>query len=68
MQLFQGIFPGHANCVIRAPGGKKNMRPWLVLHMPTRSLVTVVARSRERVLAICRTMGWRSAEVMIRVK
>lgn len=45
-----------------------NMRPWLVLHMPTRSLVTVVARSRERVLAICRTMGWRSGEVMIRVK
>ncbi len=44
------------------------MRSWLVLHRPTRSLVTVVARSRERVLAICRNMGWRSAEVMIRVK
>ncbi len=44
------------------------MRSWLVVHMPTRSLVTIVARSHERVLAICRTMGWRSAEVMIRVK
>jgi len=44
------------------------MRSWLVLHMPTRSLVTIVARSRERVLAICWTMGWRTGEVMIRVK
>ena len=47
---------------------ENNMRSWLVLHMPTRSLVTVVARSHERVLAICRTMGWQAAEVMIRVK
>lgn len=44
------------------------MRSWLVLHRPSRSLVTIVARSRDRVLAICRTMGWRSGELMIRVK
>jgi len=53
---------------LRVSQGENNMRSWLVIHMPTRSLVTIVARSHERVLAICRTMGWPSAEVMIRVK
>jgi hypothetical protein len=45
-----------------------HMRNWLVLHRPTRRSVTIVARSRERVLAVCRTMGWRSGDLMIRVK
>ncbi len=44
------------------------MRSWIVLHRPTRSLVTIIAKSRDRVLAICRTMGWSSEEVMIRIK
>jgi len=53
---------------LRTDQEENNMRSWTVLHRPSRSLVTIVARSRERVLEICRTMGWRSGEVMIRVK
>jgi hypothetical protein len=44
------------------------MRSWLVMHVPSRSRITIVARSRDRVLAICRTRGWRPGELMIRVK
>jgi len=45
------------------------MRSWLVLHRPSRCSVTIVAPSRERVVSICRRMmGWRSRELMIRVK
>jgi hypothetical protein len=44
------------------------MRSWIVLHRPTHSLVTIIAKSRDRVLAICHTMGWNSGEVMIRIK
>jgi len=44
------------------------MRSWLVLHRPSHSLITIIARSRDRVLAICRTMGWHSGDLMIRIK
>lgn len=44
------------------------MRSWIVLHMPTHSLVTIVAKSRDRVVVICRNLGWRSGDLMIRVK
>jgi hypothetical protein len=44
------------------------MRSWIVLHRPSHSLITIIAKSRDRVLAICRTMGWQSDELMIRIK
>ena len=44
------------------------MRSWTVLHMPTHSLVTIVAKSRDRVLEICRHLGWQSDDLLIRVK
>ena len=45
-----------------------NMRSWIVLHLPSRSLVKVIARSLERVLVLCRQRGWRAGDLMIRVK
>lgn len=44
------------------------MRSWIVLHLPTRSLVRVIARSLERVLVVCRKRGWSAGDLMIRVK
>jgi hypothetical protein len=44
------------------------MRSWIVLHMPSRSSIKVIARSLERVLLLCRQRGWRAGDLMIRVK
>lgn len=44
------------------------MRPWIVIHIPTRCLIKIVTKSIERVLAICSARGWKSKELMIRVK
>jgi len=44
------------------------MRSWIVLHLPSRSLVRVIARSLERVLAVCRKRGWSAGDLMIRIK
>ncbi len=44
------------------------MRSWIVLHMPSRTSVKVIARSLERVLLICRRRGWHADDLMIRVK
>jgi len=44
------------------------MRSWIVLHRPSHSMITIIAKSRDRVLAICQTMGWYSGDLMIRIK
>ncbi len=44
------------------------MPSWTVVHIPTRSLANVIAKSLDRVLTICRKRGWRVRDLMIRVK
>lgn len=44
------------------------MRPWIVIHIPTRSLVRIMTKSLKRVMTICDSKGWKSKDLMIRVK
>lgn len=44
------------------------MRPWIVVHIPSRSLVTIVTKTLKRVFTICGSKGWKSKDLMIRVK
>jgi hypothetical protein len=42
---------------------------WVIVHIPTRCLVKIVAGTLGRALTICGSMlGWRSKDLMIRVK
>ncbi|HEX9880474.1 MAG TPA: hypothetical protein VGB25_09800 [Candidatus Binatia bacterium] len=44
------------------------MRSWIVVHIPSRSLLRIMTKSLKRVFSICGSRGWKTKDLMIRVK